>query len=182
MEDTVRKEHWPHAPVHKLGQRGVYMVTCGTYRKEHLLATPERKSRYMDIFFALAQDYGWELKAWAIMSNHYHFIAQSPENPASLKDFILHLHSFSATEFNREDNSPERKVWYQFWDKLITFDKSYYARLNYVNRNPVHHKLVEDAEDYFWCSAAWFRSNADKTFIKTVESFKTDKLNVYDEF
>ncbi len=180
--EQENKNNWPHAPIHKISQSGTYMVTSGTYRKEHFLNTSARKTRFMNLFFELSKKYGWELQSWAIMSNHYHFIAQSPENPGNLKDFMLHLHSLSSTEFNKEDNTPSRKVWYQFWDKLISFEKSYYARLNYVNKNPVHHKIVEKAEDYFWCSKAWFSSTADKTFVKTVESFKTDKLNVYDDF
>ncbi len=73
-------------------------------------------------------------------------------------------------------------MWYQFWDKLISFEKSYYARSNYVNKNTVHHKVVSKAEDYYWCSEAWFKGNSDKVFVRTVESFKTDKLNVYDDF
>jgi putative transposase len=180
-EDNTKK-YWPHAPVHKLGQNGTYMITCGTYRKEHFLAVPERKTKFMNLFFELAAQYGWQLQAWAIMSNHYHFIAHSPENPENLKDFMLHLHSLSATVFNREDNTPSRKFWYQFWDKLITFEKSYLARLNYVNKNPVHHGVAADAENYFWCSAAWFKTNSDKAFARTVENFKIDKLNVYDNF
>jgi putative transposase len=175
-------DHWPHAPVHKLNQQGAYMLTSGTYKKEHFLISSDRKTRFMNLLFELSEKYGWKLQAWAIMSNHYHFIALSPENPDNMKEFIQELHSLSATEFNREDNSPKRRVWYQFWDKLISFEKSYLARLHYVNRNPLHHKVVERAEDYFWCSEAWFRSNADKAFVKTVESFKIDKLNVYDEF
>lgn len=25
---------WPHAPVHKLKEKGTYMVTAGTYKKQ----------------------------------------------------------------------------------------------------------------------------------------------------
>lgn len=180
--ENEKENPWPHAPIHKLGQKGAYIVTCGIYKKQHFLASPERKTRFMNLLFELAFQYDWILQTWAIMSNHYHFIAQSPEKSDNLKDFMLHLHSLSSTEFNREDNIPSRKIWYQFWDKLISFEKSYFARLNYVNRNPVHHKIVEKAEDYFWCSAAWFKTNGNRAFVKTVESFKTDKLNVYDDF
>lgn len=180
--ENEKKNNWPHAPIHKIRWNGTYMVTSGTYRKEHFLASPERKTRFMNLLFELAGQYGWKFQAWAIMSNHYHFIAQSPKKSDNLKNFILHLHSLSSTEFNREDNIPSRKIWYQFWDKLISFEKSYFARLNYVNKNPVHHNIVENADDYFWCSAAWFKANSDKAFAKTVESFKTDKFNVYDDF
>ncbi len=181
MEEN-KKTSWPHAPIHKLSQKGTYIVTAGTYKKEHYLLSPERRTYFMNLLFKLATQYERNLQAWAIMSNHYHFIAQSPEKPENLKDFIVHLHSLSSTEFNREDNSPSRKICYQFWDKLISFDKSYYARLHYVNKNPVHHKVTQNADDYFWCSSAWLRAHSDKSFSRTVESFKIDKLNVYDDF
>jgi hypothetical protein len=31
---------WPHAPVHKLAEPGAFMVTTGTYRKEHHFRKP----------------------------------------------------------------------------------------------------------------------------------------------
>ena len=33
---------WPHAPAHRLGEAGVYMVTAGTYRKIQHFNTPQR--------------------------------------------------------------------------------------------------------------------------------------------
>jgi putative transposase len=31
---------------------------------------------------------------------------------------------------------------YEFWDTRLTFEKSWFARLNYVHQNPVKHGLV----------------------------------------
>ena len=31
---------WPHAPVHRLQEAGVFMVTAGTFRKAHLCREP----------------------------------------------------------------------------------------------------------------------------------------------
>ncbi|HSC44237.1 MAG TPA: hypothetical protein VLC94_00325 [Candidatus Acidoferrum sp.] len=33
---------WPHAPVHRLGQAGTYIVTAGTYRQELLFRSEEK--------------------------------------------------------------------------------------------------------------------------------------------
>ena len=55
-------------------------------------------------------------------------------------------------------------------------------RLHYVHSNPVRHKLVEDATEYPWCSAAWFELNAESSFRRTVFSFNTDKVKVVDDF
>ncbi len=46
----------------------------------------------------------------------------------------------------------------------------------------MHHGVVRDATKYPWCSAAWFERTADYAFRKTVNSFRIDQLNVYDDF
>jgi putative transposase len=63
----------------------------------------------------------------------------------------------------------------------ITYPYSYFARLNYVNQNPVKHGLVKIATDYPWCSASWFEKTTPTSFHKTVSNFKTDKVNVIDD-
>jgi len=33
---------WPHAPLHQLTEVGAYMVTAGTYRREHFFWSRDR--------------------------------------------------------------------------------------------------------------------------------------------
>src|SRR5437667_10073913 len=80
------------------------------------------------------------------------------------------------------DATPRRRVMYEFWDTRLTFEKSWLARLNYVHQNPVKHGLVSLANQYPWCSAAWFETNARRAFVRSVYSFKTDRINVPDDF
>jgi hypothetical protein len=42
--------------------------------------------------------------------------------------------------------------------------------------------LVRVANQYAWCSAAWFESNARSGFVKSVYSFNTDRITVRDDF
>jgi putative transposase len=51
-----------------------------------------------------------------------------------------------------------------------------------VHHNPVKHGVATNAANYPWCSSAWFEQNAPPSFVKTVKSFKTDKLAVKDDF
>ena len=88
----------------------------------------------------------------------------------------------TARVINEQDGTPGRRVWFQYWDNKITYEKSYLARLNYINNNPVHHNIVRKAVDYPYCSAAWFENSGDKAFCKTVASFKIDRVNVIDDF
>ena len=56
------------------------------------------------------------------------------------------------------------------------------ARLNYVHQNAVKHGLVPAANQYPWCSAPWSETNARPGSVKSVYSFKTDRIKVPDDF
>jgi putative transposase len=171
-----------HAPPHWLFTQGIYMVTAGTYQKLPHWNTPKRHDFLLEALFARATEFGWQLQAWAVLSNHYHFIAASPEDASSLRKFIAKLHMTTAKQLNEWDGTPGRKVWYQYWDSQITFEQSYLARLNYVHHNPAHHGVTENAFEYRWCSAKWFTENAPAELVASVENYKTDKLVVSDDF
>ncbi|MEN6371324.1 MAG: transposase [Armatimonadota bacterium] len=173
---------WPHSPAHALGEQGAYIITAGTYQKQHLFRGSDRLSILHNNLLKFVKEYKWQLQAWAIFSNHYHFVAMSPEDSLSLSEMIKRLHSVTAVELNRIDNASGRQVWYQYWDTHLTFEKSYMARLNYVHQNPVKHGIVQIASKYPWCSARWFEEKADPAFVKAVSTFKTDKVSVYDVF
>jgi putative transposase len=158
------------------------MVTAGTYRKEHFLHDADRLRLVHDALLDLAVEFGWQLQAWAVLANHYHFVAVSPGDPETLRPFLSKLHTTTATALNRMDSTAGRKVWYQFWDTALTYQRSYLSRLRYVHENAVHHQVVDDAVSYPWCSAAWFERTASRTFRATVGSFRIDRLSVRDDF
>jgi putative transposase len=128
---------------------------------------------------------GVATRAWAIFSNHYHFVARSPENESSaesLRAVLAELHFKTASWVNKLDDARGRTVWQNYRDTVLTFERSYFARLNYVHQNPVKHGLVDDARDYQWCSAAWLERSATPAQLATIRSFKTDRVSVYDDF
>ena len=175
---------WPHAPIHRMDGTGVFIVTSATLYKKHLFNTPEKLTLLEKKLLKLAKNYYWQLEAWAVFSNHYHFVVHgtAETQPGSLGSMLSHLHNETAIDLNRIDGVSERSVWYNFWDTKLTYEKSYLARLNYVHQNPVKHGLVALANQYRWCSAAWFERVATPAMVKTIYSFKTDKINVYDDY
>jgi len=182
MSEDLNYVQWAHAPLHKMDASGTYMVTAGTYHKQHLFRGPERLNMLQTHLLTLANKYAWKLQAWAIFSNHYHFVAQSSEKPENLRTFLNHLHGLTAIAINLHDNMIGRRVWHQYWDTKLTYQNSYFARLRYVHQNPVKHGLVKSSKHYPWCSAGWFEQRANNAFKRTVNSYKIDSLNVYDEF
>lgn len=160
----------------------MYIVTAATLDHQHFFRGRHRGQLLHDALLEVADAYEWRLQAWAIFSNHYHFIAKSPEDATTLKPFMQRLHSQTGRMINELDAMKGRQVWFQYWDTCLTFEKSYYARLNYVHNNPVKHRIVANAEDYPFCSAAWFKREASPTFRRKVESFRYDRIKIVDNF
>jgi putative transposase len=99
------------------------------------------------------------------------------QNPESLRNFLRHLHSVTAIEANKLEETPGRRVWFEFWETRITFPRSYFARLNYVHHNAVRHGLVRLASQYPWCSGGWFEKKASRSFFQAVAGFPRDTVN-----
>jgi putative transposase len=175
---------WPHAPTHQLSQAGTYFVTCGTYNKQHYFCGRQRCSVLHRGLIKILQEAGWRPEAWAVFSNHYHFVAHCPsiETAKDLPALLRRFHAKLGTWVNKLDGVHDRKVWYNFWDTRLTFQQSFLARLNYVHQNAVHHGLVEVANQYPWCSASWFERVASPAKVKSIYRFKSDRLTTPDEF
>jgi putative transposase len=176
---------WPHAPTHLLSDRGTYFVTASTYQKEHHFRGPRRLRILHRGLLSVAQRFNWQLEAWAVFSNHYHFVGHSPADApdaSSLNAMLSVLHVKTAEWVNKLDAAPGRQVWFNFRDTQLTHQHSYLARLNYAHQNAVKHGLVPVACEYPWCSAGWFERTASPAMVKAIYRFKTDRLSVPDEF
>src|SRR5262245_53590321 len=57
--------NWPHGPAHWLFEPGLYIVTTGTYRKLLHLNSPVRLDFFLRFLFEYADEFGWNLRAWA---------------------------------------------------------------------------------------------------------------------
>src|ERR1044072_7943310 len=146
---------WPHAPIHRLGSDGVYMITGATLHKQLLFSTAAKLTLLESEILTLARQYSWQLEAWAVFMNHYHLIARGEPDAERLDAFLNHVHTSTARDLNRLDQKPARRIWYNFWETRLTYQRSYLARLKYVHQNAVKHGLVNIANQYQWCSAAW---------------------------
>lgn len=178
------------------------MVTAGTYLKKPLFHGSDRLCYLCEMLLELAERYAWQIQAWAVFPNHYHFVALSPgpvgkeggsdgntkrQQAAALQntplaEFTRHLHSVTAIQANRWDQTRGRQTWFQYWDTQLTYQKSYLARLGYVHKNAVHHGLVREPSLYPWCSAGWFQRRTAPSFYKTVMEMKVDRVHVRDDY
>jgi putative transposase len=171
-----------HAPVHIFVPNATYMVTAGTIEKQHWFRGNDRLRLLEQVLFDVMSRKGWQLEAWSLFSNHYHWIATAPEANGDVHRVVRELHSKSALALNQHDGARGRKVWFQYWDTCLTYENSYYARLNYVMQNPAHHGIVVNAQLYPFGSANWFTQNRKNAHVRKVESFGCSRVRVDDPF
>jgi putative transposase len=180
MEDIYKV--YPHNPPHYFVPNAMYIITGAILHKQHLLSEEKRKKLGLQTLFERAELLSWNLEAWAILNNHYHFIAQAPEDATTLEKIIRQIHSKTAIEINRQDSTAGRQVWHNYWDTCLTYERSFLARLHYIHMNPVKHGLVEDAMEYSFCSYRWFIEQGDDILNEQVFSQPIDKIKMFDDF
>lgn len=160
------------------------MITARTTKAAHLLSDDKMKDWFQQTLLGIADEFGWKMEAWAVLSNHYHFIAhigKGEKNAESLTSGIRKLHSLTTKELNQKDGTPGRtRLWQNFRDTHLTLQRGYLARLSYVHRNAVHHGVVRLATDYKWCSAREFKNTVSPAWLATVGSFKFDEIAAKD--
>jgi putative transposase len=158
------------------------MVTGAILHNQHLLSENKRKEFVLKTLLERAKLLNWNLQAWAILENHYHFVAQAPENAITLKKLIQQMHSITAIQINKWDRTPGRQVWFNYWDTCLTHEKSYLARLHYVHMNPVKHGLIENVIDYPFCSYGWFVERSNINLREPVFAQPIDQVKISDDF
>ena len=174
-------QEWAHAPSHLFKPDSMYFITTATYQRALLFDTPEKLDFLVHSFFDELRTWNWIPEAWAFFANHYHCVALAPENAKTLHFMLKSLHSKTAIWLNKKDGTPRRKVWFQYRDTCLTYERSYLARMNYTMNNPVKHGVARNAENYRWCSMSWFVREASPGWRRTVLSVPCDKVTVEDD-
>ena len=162
---------WPwHAPPHFADGEQVCLLTAACFEHQNLMASEERRDEWLASLQTCVGDCGGDLRGWVVLPNHYHLVARVSLDEFALK--IGRLHNGKATQWNREDQTRGRKVWHQFADRRIRNDRHYFASINYVHANPVHHGLVARVDEWRWSSLVHFRDVVgDETLAAWVREY-----------
>ena len=172
---------YAHNPPHLFVPDAIYIVTGSTIGKVKYFDNETKRAFLQETLLERASQLNWKLEAWAILPNHYHFVARAPEEASTLPTLIRSIHSLSARYVNKLDNQPGRRIWHNYWDKCINSDKDYLARLHYVMLNPVKYGYVEIPEEYKFSSYVWFQEKSEIEFKREVFSSSIDCLSVEDD-
>ena len=103
--------NYKHAPTHLFVPEATYMLTAGTYKKQKLLNSYDKKMSVIKSLKNVSEKNNWLTIAWVVLDNHYHIMVKTPDNIYfSISDFVRNLHKQIAWNINRIDNKRGRRV------------------------------------------------------------------------
>jgi putative transposase len=140
--DARRARHLPwHSPPH-LDLIGTHQYLISAARYEHALIIGkdhQRMSECEESLLAVCRETCLAIHAWCVLPNHYHTLVTT----GRIKDLRKLLGRF-------------RKVWFNCFERPMKSSRHFWATLNYIHHNPVHHGYVDAWQDWPWSSASEF--------------------------
>lgn len=180
----MRYKTYPHNPPHLFIPNAKYFITGSTYKRVSYLKSDEAKWQLIISIQKAFKQYHWELEDWVILDNHYHLMGNAPDEVETLSKIINDVHKFNALwiKKNISESAGVKKIWYNYWDTCITYETSYFARLNYIWYNPVKHGYIDNPEDWELGSYHQRIREVEDGIERIKREYPWDKLNLKDDF
>ncbi len=150
------QQHRPwHSPPH-LFREGQFHLSAACYEHApHIgfdLSRMTEFTQQLQEVFSGGQE---KLLAWCVLPNHYHLLTET-KDLRRLKRELGKLHGRAAHAWNSAERSVGRTVWHRCADRAIRSERHYWATINYIHNNPVHHGYVERWTEWPFSSAGGY--------------------------
>ncbi len=151
-----RKENlrpW-HAPPHRPNyQHTHFHISAACYEhRHHIGLSPERMEAFASSLLGVFDQHALRTVAWCVLPNHYHALVETP-NVLRLIHELGRFHGRTSHAWNGEEDQRGRQVFHRAAERFMRSEGHFWATVNYVHHNPVHHGYVEQWMDWPWSSA-----------------------------
>jgi putative transposase len=140
-----------HRPPHVYLDNTCYFIVSRTLKGIKYFNNGVKKDLLQQTLMDVAKKYNVNLYSWVLLDNHYQLVAKII-NSIELSEFIGELNGKSSYLLNKLENKQGRKIWYQYREKIIDNEKSFWTHVNYNHHNPVKHGYVKKMKEYKWSS------------------------------
>ena len=158
-----------HSPPHWASDRtNRYHIIAACYEHRPVIgASPHRMHAFAcDLLSALSL-HAASIHAWAVLPSHYHALVTTTEVKALLAA-LGRLHGRASFEWNGEDRCRGRQVWCKAAETAMKSEGHFWATMNYVHHNPVHHRFAGKWQEWPFSSAA--------DYLKTVGAKRAEEV------
>jgi putative transposase len=158
----ARQLPW-HSPPH-LDIEGThkYLVSAACYEHAPIIGKDSKRMTECEAdVLTVCSELCVATHAWCILPNHYHILVTT-DRIAQLRRGLGQFHGRSSHAWNGEDSNRGRKAWYNCFERPMKSPRHFWATLNYVHHNPVHHGYVQRWQDWPWSSAEEFVKNVGR--------------------
>lgn len=136
-----------------------YHITQRGNNRQDVFFVDDDRRTYLHFLKEQADRWGLTVWAYCLMANHVHLVAV-PRSPESLAKAVGRTHYL----YTRYVNRLHRRTGHLWQNRFYScgLDEDHFGRaIRYVERNPVRAKLVRQAWNYPWSSAAAHTGQAD---------------------
>ena len=135
-----------------ISNQGAYHAYNRAELGQPIFETDAAKQVFMETLLRTAHRFGWDLPAYAIMTNHFHLVVTTPRG--NLSEGMHALQSAFANKHKVFRGSPGHVFQSRFGSAHCPAGPAAARKIDYVHLNPVRGGIVtlEELRDYPWTS------------------------------
>jgi putative transposase len=173
LAERRQRKHPSHSPAHVVcDHTSIYLLTAACFEHAPVIGkNDERIATFSSQLCNLIQTHCRTLFAWVVLPNHYHALCDVTDLNAMF-NALGKLHGRTSFQWNTEDHCRGRQTWCKATETAMKSEGHFYASLNYVLHNPVHHGYCAKWTEWPFSSAAEYLENVGRAqALKTWQSY-----------
>ena len=160
-----------HHPPHIFIDDSWYFITAHTIGFVSALRGNLPKMIWTEKLHEAVKAFNIQIHAYVLLDDHYHLLGYIKAS-SNIPKFIHRLHGTTSYLLNKIDHAVGRRVWHNYWDRVIRDEAEFYTKLNYIHYNPVKHGYVSNPKKWEFSTYQYF-------LLEKGEEWMWDCLNTY---